>query len=150
MLKTIPINEATATQLAEFAVTNLGLDVTHRLGTAAIRAKMGATGFDKDTIEIEVPEVSAAKAPVEGAAPRKYVEVMIATEERPGGAEPVPVGLNGRVMWIERAKPQRIPRDYYQVLMDAVKKVYDPNPEGGLMPARDVPTYPVSLLREVP
>jgi hypothetical protein len=149
MLKTIPINDASATQLAEFAVTNLGLDVTHRLGKDAIRAKMAVTGFDKDTIEIDVPEVSVAKAPVEGAKQRKYVEVMIATEERPGGADPVPVGLNGRVMWIERAKPQRVPREYYQVLLDAVKKVYDPNPAGGLMPARDVPTYPVSLLREV-
>jgi hypothetical protein len=149
MLKTIPINDASATQLAEFAVTNLGLDVTHRLGKDAIRAKMAAVGFDKDTIEIDVPEVSVPKAPVEGAAPRKYVEVLIATEERPGGSEPIPVGLNGRVMWIERAKPQRIPRDYYQVLLDAVKQVYDPNPAGGTMPPRNVPTYPVSLLREV-
>ena len=150
-MKQIPIHDASATQLAEFATKNLGLDVNFRMGAAAIRAALSTAGYDETFITVEEPE--AAPAPVSATAdpakPRKYVEVLIAAEDKPGGSDPVPVGLNGRVMWIERAKPQRIPLDYYRVLMDAKKKVYDPNPAGGLMPPREVPTYPATLLREV-
>jgi len=150
-VKQIPINEASAKDLADFATANLGLEVNFRMGSAAIRAKMATTGYTKDYIEIEEAEPVAPAPVAEGAAPRKFVIIMIAAQETPGGSEPVPVSVNGRAMWIERSKPSRVPIEYYQALMNAVKYVYDPDPgpKGGLLPARAVTTYPVTLLADV-
>lgn len=151
-MKKIPIATATAAQLADFASSHLGLEVNFRMGTAAIRAKMATTGFTKDEIEVDEPEEPAPAQPVAaGAKPREYVTIMIAAQESPGGSEPVPVSVNGKAMWIERSKPSRVPIEYYLALKNAVKYVYDPDPgpRGGLLPPREVTTYPVTLLADV-
>ncbi|WP_395451194.1 hypothetical protein ACHMW7_16210 [Aminobacter sp. UC22_36] len=150
-MKRIPITEATATQLADFATANLGLtDVQFRMGADKIRSLMATVGYDKDYIEIAEPPVGAGRAPIDpDAVPsteRRYVNIIIQAQEGPGGSDPVPVSVNGRAMWIERAKESRIPFEYFEALRNAVKKVYDPNPQGGLMPPRNVPTYPFTVL----
>ena len=47
--KKIPLTEATATQLAEFAENTLGLEgINYRQGADSIRSKIAVAAYDKD------------------------------------------------------------------------------------------------------
>lgn len=144
-MKRIPLIEATASQLADFATANLGLDVQFRMGSDRIRAVMATANYTKDYIEVDEPEpVAAQEASTKDQRPK--VTIIISAQEGPGGDQPVPVSVNGRAMWIERAKPSAIPYPYYEALKNAVKVVYDPDPNGGMKPPRNVQVYPFTVL----
>lgn len=148
MTKQVPLMSASATQLADFAVKNLGLEITPKMSADAIRAKIATTGYAKDFIDIDEPEPasapsSAAAAPVEK---RKTVRIIIPHQEGPGGKEHVPVGVNGRVYRIMRGTPVDVPAEVVEVLEHAQKIVYERGTSGEPINPRLVPEYPFSVL----
>lgn len=74
-------------------------------------------------------------------------EVIIERSDEPDGDQPVWLAVNGRGQFVERGKPQRIRRPYFEVLVHAVKRVWDQDEEGNMIP-REVPAYPYRLLSQ--
>lgn len=147
-MKTININEATAPQLVAFAQSHLNIEgVSTSMAKSAIIAKMRAVQYDKDTIDVEDPARGEVKQLAEGAHEgERMIKIMIPSDDKPGGNDPVPVGNNGSVMLIPRNDECLIPYRFYAVLKDAVREVFDPLPGGGLGPARKVPAYPFQVI----
>jgi len=146
--KEIPFADASASQLADFASTQYGLDVRHTTGHANIIKALQAVGYDKQTIAISVPDPIAMAAQAAG---RRMAEINIPEQEKPGGSEAVYVSVNGRSMFIPRGQNCTVGYEYYEALLHAVKYVYDTDENGGLInPPREVLEYPVILIRADP
>lgn len=59
-MKKIPIAQATAAQLREFATVHQGLDVDKAATADQIRAKLRQSSYDLDTIDVAEPKVQSA------------------------------------------------------------------------------------------
>lgn len=146
----IAIDKASATQLAMFANVHHGLDVSHREGVNKIREKLEAVGFTGEEIEVEEPD--PAKAPKQAAVPpapsgkRKMVMINIPKQAGPGGARDVPVGVNGRIALIQRAKNVEVPAEYVHALENAKTIQYDKDENGRPVNPQLVPKHPFSVI----
>jgi hypothetical protein len=153
-MKKIPLDSASASQLAEYAENVLGLDgIDYRLGSDKILAKMRAAMFDKEFIEVDVPEpaIQRIDPPLAGKRERRMATVFINVQETPGGADPVPVAVNGKQLFIPRDKPHAVPWEYYHALDLAKKLVYEQDEIGRLKPnPKEVHEYSFSLIHEDP
>lgn len=151
-MRKVPINEATDAELRSFALDTLGMSIPANAKESTVLAKV-QTAWGKPDILLpssgegdDADVVGTAPVPVTpeqaGPTPDK-VRIIISVTDTPGGDEPVPVGVNGKVMLIERGKPQDVPRPYFEVLSNAIQHKYDPLPGGGINPVpRQVPLYP--------
>lgn len=154
-MKQVDINQATHDELLEYGRNTLGLSLQPNTGLEKLRAKI-MEASDKAYITIAEPEVPAAQVgdeprPVETqqAAPgRNMVRINIAVQEDAGGKDPVPVGVNGKIMIIPRGEDVDIPEEYFEALSHAVSHKFDPNEDGdGLNPIpRKVSLYPHQVL----
>lgn len=149
--KKIALKAATQAQLRAFAQAYLGMSFPPNAKTEAIRSKIRAA-WTKEEIPIEAPEavedtpqgtrppsVTAEQRPP---GPQK-IKIIIQRTDEPGGDEPVPLGVNGRVMLVPRGEEVEIPTAYFEVLKNAVTHRYEALKEGGLNPVpREVPMYP--------
>lgn len=144
-MKSIPIDDASAKQLADFAVKTYSLDVNYRNGFDAIRAKLADAGFTGDTITIADGETTAEPAEK----PLKRVKIMIPAQDGPGGNEPVPLGINGHVILIQRDVEVVVTENYVQLLKDAIKLVPETDDQGRIVRMKRVPTHSFSMLGEV-
>lgn len=142
----IKINEATASQLAEFAAVRFGLDVNHRMGADAIRAKLSMTGFTGDEIEVKDPEPVAETVKAAGAVARKLIPILIPTQNEPGGKDPVVVGVNGVVARIKRGVVVEVPEEYVHALQNAQRVQFDKDENGRPINPIMVPTHPFSIM----
>jgi hypothetical protein len=148
----IALSEASQKQLADFAQINLGLEIDRRFGADKLRALIAQTGYSQPDIEVaDVAEepTPARIAQAEADAKRKKIKILIPNQETPGsteGREPVPVGVNGRVVLIKRGVPVEVPEEYVHALQNANKMQYDTGPNGELINPTMVPTYPFSVL----
>lgn len=142
-LKTVPIDEATGKQLRAFAETSLGMTFGQFEKVEAIRAKVKAA-WEKHDIPVLHDQADRPSdprpAPTHPASTGK-VRVIIQRTEGPGGDDPVELGVNGRINRYQRGIEVDMDQPYFDVLCKAVQKVYDPAPEGGVKPAREVPLY---------
>lgn len=160
-MKMIPIEQADRDQLKEFAETYLGMNFPNNTKEETMRAKVKAA-WSKPEIPVADREAQAeaAQAEVEGQQgtppppvtaeqqrqPDK-VRVIIARTDEAGGDEPVPVGVNGRVMLVPRGEEVDIPPSYYEALQHAVKNIYERDDQGNLVPEpRKVPAYPIQRI----
>lgn len=151
--KKIPLTEATATQLAEFAENTLGLEgINYRQGADSIRSKIAVAAYDKDYIEVEIAEADVKRIdPPQPVGERRMATISIQTQDTPGGSDPVPVAVNGKQMFITRNKDVTIPWEYYHALDNARKLVYEIDDIGRLKPdPREAHEYPFSLIHEDP
>lgn len=73
----------------------------------------------------------------------KMEVITIHSSSDEGGADAVPVGLNGYAYQIPRDKPIKIPTEVAQILRDAVTTTYKPGP-GGTQVERSTPRYAFS------
>lgn len=155
-MKTIEISEATDEQLREFANLTLGLSMPANTLRETVLSKLSQAWdktfiFQSDPVH---PQASAQEgdtpAPVtEDQEPPEIpmVRIHINETEESGGRDPVPVGVNGKVMLIPRGKAVDIPETYYKVLNNAISHKFDPLPGGGIDPnPRTVPLYPHQLV----
>lgn len=152
--KTIPIDKANERQLRDFAESHLGMTLPPNARIETLRAKVAAA-WNKEEIPVPVdaqPEAVQAgvqagqlrAAPISDA--KSKVKLIIQRTDEAGGDEPVPVGVNGKVMLIPRGEEVEVPEPYFEALKNAVKLVYDPLKDGGLSPPREVPMYPYQVL----
>ena len=163
-MRKIPIAEATSEQIRDFGNAFLGLDIHANTGAEKTRARV-LEAWDKDYIIVEsvVHNVrESAHSPLSalmdereiieaaGGLENGKVTVLIAATEEKGGNEPVPVGVNGRVMLIPRSEPQEIPVAYYLVLRNAIRLKYEMNDDGKSMNPvpRKVQQYPHQLIMD--
>lgn len=157
--KQVPIKDATATQLKQFARLHLGLQTPQSESRDKLEARIREVHADT-TIPVEVEDDAAAAPPV-GAPPppatpaqeavveakaRKLERIQIARQDGNGGDRPVPVSVNGKTMLIPRGEPVAVPEEYAEALRNAKQTVYDKNSDESLGEAREVPAYPVSYL----
>lgn len=148
--KMIPLAEADEAQLRAFAQDYLGMTFPGNTKADTMRAKI-MPAWNKSEIPVEVPS-DAAVDQQEGSPPPApngqqhdptKVRIIVQRTEDAGGDEPVPVGVNGRLMLIPRGEEVSVPYPYFEVLQNAVKHIYDPLPEGGISNTpRKVPAYP--------
>lgn len=154
----VTIADASATQLADFAVKNFGLDVSFRTGKERILAMLQTVGFTGAEIEVDGGQTNAGDAPAKvivpsrGGKARRMVRITIQEQDIPGstaGTEPVPVQHNGSLMYIPRGIEVEIPYEYFDILMNAKYRQYAPPPDifTPLGEARDVPRFPVTVHR---
>ncbi len=153
-MRKIPIQDASDAELAEFARNTLGLNVPGNITRAKLVSNIEAC-WSQPHIALEDGE--AAPAAVESVAPPVedvtpgHVKVFVNSTEEAGGSDPIPVGVNGKVMLVPRDAEVEIPVKYYLVLRNANAAKYkvlknergdeiglDPNPTM-------VPLYPVQL-----
>lgn len=154
--KTVPISQASTAQIREYGALVMGLELSPKWNRSQLLSKMQSAGFDRDEIELidhgsavqERPEVTPEAATVTDTKGREYVRVLIATEDKPGGDEPVPVSVNGKCMWIPRGEEVPVPKEYFLVLQNAVQFIYpefDGEDLGGLKQPRKVQSYPFTM-----
>lgn len=152
-MKRIPIDKASAAQLAAFAGLNLGLEIEDGASAAKVRAVIARSGYDKDFIEL-AGEAERAHPPLAGQSFNSYAEgtrptkvkILIQRQSGNGNDQPVPIGVNGSVMFVPRGVEVEIPWIYYHALSNAVQQEFDPDDQDGLKKARDIPTYPYSVI----
>lgn len=78
----------------------------------------------------------------------KKVTVSIAKTDDKSVDDRVPLSVNGRMMLVERGKPQLLPLPYFHSLQNAIQYVYDDVEIDGQITRqrREVPLYPYSLV----
>jgi hypothetical protein len=155
-MKTIKITDATATQLAEFATTMLGLDgIRPQMGAAKIIAIMEPV-YSKETIEVpdDAPQPAAPKditpgfkKPVTSAEAywNEKVQVRINVSEEKGGDRPIPVAVNGIQILVPRGKDVMLSRKYAEVLMKALHRTAITDENSHIVGWRESPLYPVMV-----
>jgi len=161
-LKTIPIAEATATQIAQFAREVVGIPGTaHTLGKEKIVAMIRQAGYEKDEIEIqEKPTTSEVGSPIkamqalgggrggildQNSKTDKRVKIVIAVQDTPGGADPVDLSVNGVAMRIPRGVECLIPYRYFEVLQNAKQEIAEVDGNGVIIGWRSAHTYPFNV-----
>jgi hypothetical protein len=142
--KKIPIAEATEEQLRAFAETHLGISIHANSKIETLRAKVSAAwNKDEITVSDDAPEPRLERRVAPVSASNGKVKLIIQRTDEAGGDEPVPVGVNGRVMLIPRGEEVEVPQSYFEVLKNAIKHIYEPLKDGGINPVpRKVAMYP--------
>lgn len=157
-MKRIPLETATLAQLKDFAQQVLGLDVGQMRTKETLRAGIATVWMQSDILlvgeEHAAPAASGQRSPfgVDGTWPKVKdqknlpVRVQIAKAQGKGGNEPVPLGVNGSIMWVPRGEPVIIPQCYAEALVNAIAFEYEPLPDGGINPTPiHVPAFPHSI-----
>jgi hypothetical protein len=152
-MKLIPISEATQAQLRTFAQETLGIEIKATMSAEKVLAAV-TSAWDRD-IPIMDDEVTGELAgdqphPVRDRhlpAEAGKVRINIGIQEDAGGSDPVPVGVNGKIMLIPRGRDVDIPERYLEALKHAVTYKYDSLPDGmGINPVpREVQLYPFQV-----
>jgi len=146
--KKVLLKDATGPQMRAFAQTHLGMEFRHNEPNEKVRAAI-AQAWAKDEIIVveEEPQAKKASTQREPGPVADKVRLIVQRTEEAGGDEPVPVGVNGRIMLIPRGEEVEIPVPYFEVWKNAIRYIYDANKEGGLNPVpRQVPAYPFQRL----
>lgn len=151
----VNLADATQPELIEFAQSTLGIMIPGNAKRETALAKVMSAWPDKDYILLEAKEEQAplsGQAPkpataVQGGPPPGYVRIIVQRQEGAGGDDPIPLGVNGKIMLVERGKESDIKDAYFRVLENAVKHVYESLTDGGINPeARKVATYPYQVI----
>ena len=129
----IAIADASVEQLRNFAEVGLQIEVPKTANSAVITSRLREAGFSGDDIpliKVQSPTSgktsfgnSVFKDPETG---RQMCRINIPTQEKPGGQEPVPAGVNGVVMLLPRGQDINVPVEYVEVLKNAVSYHYKP------------------------
>lgn len=122
-----------------------------------------ASEADDDPFAEEAPpaaapaKAAAAKTALSGeaaerarneAAFKKLVTVTIHRTDKPGGNQPVPIGVNGRNILVRRGTPVEMPLPFFLALKNAQQLIYTLHDDGKgdfSMEAETVPAYPFSV-----
>lgn len=160
-VKQIQIDEAEAGQLREFGKRVLGLELSGRETKMIMQGKFAEVGYNMPFIRLEAASNGLPTMQPRGlneafntevnARGEKTVRIMIHSQEKPGGDDPVPVSVNGKLIYIPRNKPVYVPEAYVEVLSHAEEFIYaEFNPDvnggmGGLTKPRIVLSYPFSF-----
>lgn len=143
----IKIEDATATQIADYAVKFHGMDVRPTMGKDKLITALRVAGFSGAEIEVEMPQPKGeTPEAITARSPRDEPKRRIFIEQQEGaeGQRPVFASVNGSAMLIPRGVEVVVPQKYVGVLNNAQREVIDPDPGpmGGTLPPRRVLQYP--------
>ena len=160
-----PVAEAGEDELRAYLVLRHGVEpssLPKRGATTALRSALKK--LEPDCEQILVIPVAATPAPAavsvgeipmgrrisrtdESGKTREYVRILVHTSDKPGGEEPVFVGVNGIGMYIPRGEEVEVPVEYAEGLDHARQLVYpqSDDPVGGLGEPREVHVYPFTF-----
>ena len=153
----IPIKDATTEQLAEFALTNLGIDLRSGYNRNQVMSQITATGFSGT--EIDVEDATAAAGGMEEQRVKKLMasehvedeplyDILIPETKDNGGSEPVPVPVNGVVCLIKRGVVvPGVKKRYVEALQNAQALQYQRGPNGEPINPRPVMSFPFQIVR---
>lgn len=146
----IKVEDASASQLANFARVNFGIEVDHRKGRDNILSLLASTGWSEAEIEVEDGSETRAqeKMPAAPAQSRGKVRIMIPTDKGPGGQNDVVGGVNFRSFQIKRGVPVEVSREIYNALMDARVTMYSRDENGAPVNPVEVMSYTVNLVAD--
>jgi|SRR6187455_2773821 len=149
-IRQIPIDMLNASALAQAVAATMGLDVRANMGVGGIKAKMAQAGFPTDFIDFddgkEEVEIKRVEPKRERHTPgKRMVQIRIEPQEKPGGNEPVFVGVNDSRMMIPRARTCWVEYKWYHVLKNAVAHIAETDEDSKITGYRKVPEYPVSV-----
>lgn len=168
-IQRIDIHEATYQQLATFAKVALGLDIqtggANKMTGDQIIAVMRQAGYGMDHINLSAPAEPVSVTQQNYASEvyvfdgtdkyglnrvRRLINITIPNQDKPGGSEEVPIGINGSHMYVKRNTPSLVPEEYVESLEHAIETRYIPNTDPvSLEPfadRRDVMRYPMSVI----
>lgn len=154
--KSIPIEDATAAQVREFATRTHNLDIATTSNKAMVLSKLEAAGWNGSHITVEdtdaiipVNPITTTTDPATGkrrdAKGREICTIIIPLEDRPGGNEAVFGSLNGTAFEVPRGKPVDVPVMYVEVLEQATGLRWQSMTQG-LKNPRFVPSVPVTRI----
>lgn len=162
-IKKIPISDATDEQLRDFAEMQQ-LDVSGAKTRSALMALIGPI-WEHDYIPVSVTEATVDEGgePVEleqtqrvhrpvgsvqggAGASDPMVRLRIGYTTYPGGRDPVPVGVNGHTVVIQRNIDADVPYRFYHALLNAIRQEVDQTPETGEITVTDVTNYPLTII----
>ena len=144
------LKDASGPQMRKFASAVLGMEFPRTEANESVRAKI-ASAWNKDEIDVieDAAPMEGTVAPVTILAKKNSkVKIRISRTEGAGGKDPVPAGVNGKIMLIPRGLDVEIPKSYFEVLTHAIIHVFEPLEDGkGIDPIpREVPAYPFQRL----
>ncbi len=150
--KMVLLADATMPELRHFAEALCMPESPKNILIETLRAKIAAQ-WDKDEIFIVEEDLdqptAESEAPSEDDSP--FDIIFIEKTEEVGGTEPVWVSVNGRGQWIPRGEEVQVRHPYTHVLENAVRTVYDQEPDAkglpGEMVPREVKAYPFRVIQ---
>tara|TARA_Y100000310_G_scaffold340966_1_gene438561 strand:+ start:511 stop:1146 length:636 start_codon:yes stop_codon:yes gene_type:complete len=167
--RTITYDDATKTELIQFAAENLGMKFHPNTGIAKVSAAIRQVWLNDFIILFGPADKAAAVEDVEtgedeegsatvGASIRSLgrgssktdpvVRMIVNLSEKPGGHRPVFVSVNNVGMLIPRGKEVDVPYRYYLALKEAVGTVYiQDDDEDYTLRSRNVQSYAFQVVR---
>ena len=152
----LPIADASDAQLFDYATKVLQLECGTGAGRDAIIATI-SLAWQNDWIMVEAGEHSVLFAqddPVNVHAVKlagskgendPRVELTIHQTEMPGGKDPVPVGVNGQTVVIQRNMRASVPYRYYVALQNANRMLVSQDLATGELSEIVVNNYPMTI-----
>jgi len=141
------INLATATkaELKAWAINNIDLQLSLNMNEDTMCQKIK----DKcSELKIDPP---SSKVAVKGGAAKskntKYITINIAKQDKPGGSEPVPVGVQGVLYTIPRGIDVDVPASVVEVLKNAIQDIVTQDQDTAEIMHEDVLSYPYQVIR---
>lgn len=147
------IADASATELAEFAKLQFGLEgVRHTMGKDRILAELSKVGFAADEITVETPQTPVSSKPVKQDEIGSHEKMIIVINEQdgPGGSDPVFLAVNGRGILVPRGKESPVRKPYVEVLKNATRRIPIMGEDSSITGWREVPQYPYQILGPAP
>ena len=152
------LGEAKKADLEHHAAVVMGLDISKCKTADDLRGLITAAGWHDNKIPIlqkaaSIPTISDSNgtgrpSPFKhdfNGKERDCLKIMIPEEDDAGGSEPVPVSVNGTLMYIPRASQVVVPAEYVEVLENAEQFIYPPS-DNGLPTPKVVKAYPFSYV----
>ena len=154
--KMVLLADANTAQLRQFAEAMCLPESPPNIKDETLRAKI-ATVWDKDEIFIIEEDLDQPaprdESPVTAANEddKDTIDtIFIDFEDHVGGRDPVWASVNGRGQWIPRGQEAQVRHRYTHVLENAVRTVYDQEPDAkgnpGEMDSREVKAYPFRII----
>jgi hypothetical protein len=160
-MKKLPIHEASDAQIEAF-VDTLQLDRTGITGRSNLLALL-ATAHEDDFIFVNdvvidlggqddeaLPEPQ--QTPSFGTAYESDPKwrVVLGTTDMPGGKQPVPVGVNGKVVVIQRNMTVDVPHRFYLALQSAVRGTVTQDAKTREIIEGQITNYPITQILKAP
>lgn len=160
--KRIPITEASDEQIADF-LDMMQLDHSETSTRTGLLALL-ATVHDEDHIIVTVRDDIIQLDQTDEALPEPQQfpqfgiaykddpiwRMKIGTTPLPGGKQPVPVGVNGTVVVIQRDMVVDVPHRFYLALQNAIQHSVTQDPKTREMIEGEVSNYPITQIIKAP
>lgn len=152
-----PLAHASLADLRHHAANVLNLSFKSTATAEQLRALISAAVGDQDIDVADEANASLGEitATGKGKVPKAdsvltrtdgRVVIMVPESEEGGAEQQVYLAVNGKNMIVPRGQPVAIPKHYYEVLVNSIRKVPVVNESNQITGWRNVPAYPFSVL----